>query len=143
MANLGLILKTAGSVVAATVAILNAVKENPHLGESATKAIDKLKSATNSENPRLRFEAKITAIQACADAVEKEFDRADEAAEWRRDAAALRVRGDLAWNANHGKARRRAMREINAETEELLSRMNERLVELTEKSPDALSDEAS
>lgn len=133
MANVRVILKTAGSVLAATVTVLTALKENPQLSEGVSKALEKIKAAMSSRNPRVRFDAKITAIQACADAVEEEFQRTEEAAEWRRAAAALRMRGDLAWDARSGKARRLAMKAANAETEALLEKMNTRLVELAEQ----------
>lgn len=131
MANLGVILKTTGTVLAAAAAVLTALKENPQLADSATKALDKIKSAGRSRNPKERFEAKLAAIDACATAVETEFDRQDEAGRWRREAAALRMRVDLAWEAHRGKRRRRAMAELNDETATLLDHINERLAALT------------
>lgn len=141
MANLGMIIRTAGSVLAASAAILATIKENPQLAEGATKALDKVKSATNSQNPKLRFEAKLAAIDACADAVETNFGNVEEAGNWRREAAALRVRGDLTWNAHQGKERRAAMRGLNEETAQVLARINERLTQLTDSLPRELPDD--
>ena len=42
----------------------------------------------------------------------------------------LRMRGELAWNANIGKARRKAMKALNTETAEVLAQVNERLAAL-------------
>lgn len=141
MANLGTILKTAGSVLAASAAILATLKENPQLTEGATKALDKVKAATNSQNPKLRFEAKLAAIDACADAVEANFGDHEEASKWRREAAALRVRGDLTWHAHHGKQRRKAMRLLNEETTVVLAHINERLTQLTDSLPRELPEQ--
>lgn len=141
MANLGTILKTAGSVLAASAAILATIRENPQLADGATRALDKVKAATNSQNPKLRFEAKLAAIDACADAVEANFGNNEEAARWRREAAALRVRGDLTWHAHHGKQRRKAMRALNEETSVVLAHINERLAQLTDSLPPELPGE--
>lgn len=131
MANAGVILKAAGGVVATTVTILSALRENPQLADGLNKTIDKIKSATNSQNPKLRFEGKVKAIEACADAVDETFPGAPEPEIWRRKAKALQVRGELAWSANHGKARRKAMHALNEETASLLQGVNERLVAMT------------
>ncbi len=141
MANLGTILKTAGSVLAASAAILATLRENPQLTEGATKALNKVKAATDSQNPKLRFEAKLAAIDACADAVEANFGKNEEAGTWRREAAALRVRGDLTWNAHHGKQRRRSMRALNEETSTVLAHINERLAQLTDSLPGLLDEQ--
>lgn len=132
MANLGLILKTAGSVLAATAAVLTALKENPQLSKTATNALGKVRDAARSRNPKERFEAKLTAIDACATAVDTEFGRDAEAQTWRRQAAALRLRADLAWSTHRGKQRRTAMRTLNEETSTLLDQINHRLASLTD-----------
>ena len=49
---------------------------------------------------------------------------------WRRQAQALRVRGELAWHSNTGGHRRKAMKALNAETAEVLSQVNARLIDL-------------
>ena len=135
MANLGVILKTAGSVIAATTAVLAALKENPQLADSATKALDKVKSAANSQNPRRRFDAKLSAIEACADAVAVQFGQQSEAEQWRTEAATLRMRAELAWTGHTGKQRRRRMKALNEETAEVLDRINHRLVEVASAPP--------
>ena len=43
---------------------------------------------------------------------------------------ALRVRGELAWHSNTGGHRRKAMKALNAETAEVLSQVNSRLIAL-------------
>ena len=65
-----------------------------------------------------------------ADAVEQTFPSAAEPAGWRRQAQALRVRGELAWHSNTGGHRRKAMKALNAETAEVLSQVNARLIDL-------------
>ena len=130
MSKLGIFVKAAGGVIATTITLLSALRENPQTADGIDRAVNKLKSATNSENPKLRFDAKISAIEVAADAVEETFPHAVEPEGWRRQAKALRTRGELAWNANTGKARRRAMKAVNAETAELLAVINGRLADL-------------
>lgn len=130
MASASTIIKAATSVLAASAALITAFKDNPQLAGGAKSALDKIKQAANSNNPRVRFEAKLAAIEACADAVEAQFPGATEVTSWRRTAAALRVRGELIWQTE-GRRRRGAMKELTQETTELLSRINERLVQLT------------
>ena len=131
MVNAGTILKAAGGVVAATATLITLLKDNPQLSDGLNSTIDKIKSATNSENPKLRFDGRIKAIETCADAVEESFPELTEPADWRRKASALRMRGELAWNANEGKHRKKAMTALNAETATVLEAVNARLVELT------------
>ncbi|WP_040283555.1 hypothetical protein [Tessaracoccus massiliensis] len=130
MSKIRLIVTTASGVIAATATLLNALRENPQLSESIDGAVGKLRSSMNSENPKLRFEAKLNAIDVAATAVEETFPYATEPSGWRRQAQALRMRGELAWSANTGKARRKGMKALNAETAEVLSQVNERLAEL-------------
>jgi hypothetical protein len=40
------------------------------------------------------------------------------------------VRGELAWHSNTGGHRRKAMKALNAETAEVLSQVNTRLIDL-------------
>lgn len=131
MANLGVIIKTATSVLAASAAVLTLLKDNPELTESASKTLEKVKNATRSRNPKQRLEAKLEAVNTCATAVSTEFGREEEAGRWRREAAALRVRADLTWTAHSGKYRRQAMRELTEETATLLDHVNQRLATLT------------
>ena len=130
MGKVGVFIKTASTILATSVALLTAMRENPQIAEGIDSAIDKLKKATNSQNPKLRFDAKLAAIVAAADAVEQTFPSAAEPAEWRRQAQALRVRGELAWHSNTGGHRRKAMKALNAETAEVLSQVNARLIDL-------------
>lgn len=139
VSKFSIIVKTAGGVIATTAALLTALRENPQIGQSVDSAIGKLKEATNSENPKLRFDAKLGAIDAAANAVEETFPHATEPDGWRRQAKALRMRGELAWTANSGKARRKAMKALNAETTEVLASVNTRLVELQAEGPDAIT----
>lgn len=134
MAKASTLIKTAGGIIGTTVTLLTALRENPQLSEGAKAAIDKVKELSNQENPKLRFDAKIKAIEACADAVEETFDGASEPEQWRERARSLRMRGELAWTANHGKQRRRAMRALNEETADFLEQVNGRLVEMTNES---------
>lgn len=140
MSKFGIIVKTATGVIATTATLLTALRENPQIAKGIDDAVGKLKASANSENPKLRFDAKLGAINVAADAVEAEFPGAREPEGWRRQAQALRVRGELAWSANTGKDRRKAMKALNAETAELLSAINERLATLqqpTEIEPSA------
>ena len=130
MSKFGVIVKTAGGLIATTATLLTALRENPQISKGLDDAFGKLKSSANSENPKLRFDAKLAAINVAADAVDETFPGAKEPEGWRRQAQALRVRGELAWSANTGKARRKAMKALNAETAELLASINERLASL-------------
>lgn len=132
MANVGTIIKAAGGIVAATATLVTLLKDNPQLSDGITSTLDKIKTATNSDNPKLRFDGRIKAIETCADAVEENFPGLPEPEEWRRKAATLRMRGELAWSANEGKHRKKAMTALNAETATVLESVNGRLIELTE-----------
>ncbi len=125
------IIKAATSVLAASAALLTALRENPQLSEGAKSAVGKIRKALTSKNPKVRFEAKLTAIEACADAVEVQYPAAPEVTAWRQMASTLRVRGDLAWHAKQGKERKAALAELNDETTTLLAQINARLAELT------------
>lgn len=138
MANVSTILKAAGAVVATTVTILGALRDSPQLSDGFNATIDKIKSATNSENPKIRFDGKLTAIEACADAVEDNFPDAAEPELWRALTKTLRMRGELAWSANEGGARKKAMKALTVEATEVLSQVNEHLVSLTK--PPTLTD---
>ena len=82
MGKVGVFIKTASTILATSVALLTAMRENPQIAEGIDSAIDKLKKATNSQNPKLRFDAKLAAIVAAADAVEQTFPSAAEPAGW-------------------------------------------------------------
>lgn len=140
MSKFSIFVKAAGGVIATTVALLTALRENPQIGQGVDSAIEKLKAATNSENPKLHFDAKLSAIDAAADAVEETFPGATEPAGWRRQAKGLRMRGELAWNTNKGKARRKAMKALNTETAEVLAGVNNRLIALQSERPSELTD---
>ena len=133
MSKFGVFLKTAGGVVATTITLLTALRENPQIAKGLDDAVDKVKAATNSDNPKLRFDAKLSAINVAADAVDETFPGTAEADGWRRQAQALRVRGELAWGANTGKSRRKAMKALNVETAELLEQINLRLADMQAK----------
>ena len=130
MSKIRVLVTTASGVIAATATLLGALRENPQIAEAVDGAVDRIKKSMNSENPKLRFEAKLHAIDVAADAVEETFPQAVEPNGWRRQAQALRMRGELAWNANIGKARRKAMKALNTETAEVLAQVNERLAAL-------------
>ena len=130
MSKLGILVKTAGGVIATTATLLTALRENPQIARSIDDAVGKLKASANSENPKLRFDAKLNAINVAADAVDETFPGSPEPEGWRRQAQSLRVRGELAWSANTGKHRRTAMKALNAETAELLQQINERLASM-------------
>lgn len=131
MSKVGTIVKAAGGVVAVTATVLSVLKENPQLSQGLNSTIDKIKSATNSDNPKLRFDGRIAAIETCADAVAENFPELPEPEQWRRKASALRMRGELAWNANQGKTRKKAMSALNEETAGVLEAVNARLIDLT------------
>ena len=130
MSKLGTIVKTASGVIATTIALFTALRENPQISAGIDDALAKLKEAARSDKPKTRFEAKLAAIEAAADAVDQTFPDPTDPDGWRRQTRALRVRGDLAWNANTGAPRRRALKALNAETAEILTHVNTRLVEL-------------
>ncbi|MGO1384793.1 MAG: hypothetical protein ACTHWA_03700 [Arachnia sp.] len=131
MVKVGVIIKAATGVVAATATLVSLLKDNPQLTDGFSSTVEKIKSATNSENPKLRFDGRIQAIETCADAVEANFPELTDPAEWRRRASTLRVRGELAWNANQGKSRKKAMTDLNAETARVLEGVNARLAQLS------------
>ncbi len=136
MSKFGVFVKAASGVIATSVALLTLLRENPQIGQGIDAAIEKLKTATNSDNPKLRFDAKIAAIEAAADAVELHFPTSAEPTRWRRQVQGLRMRGELAWNSNTGRAQRRAMKALNAETAEVLSTVNARLLDLQAEHPE-------
>ncbi len=125
-------IKMAASIFAATSALLGAVRDNPQLSQGLSDAGQRLKQVANSRNPKLRLDAKLAAIDASAAALTEHFPEADEPREWQRRAAALRTRADLAWNANRGRDRKRAMSAVNGATNELLEAISARLTELTD-----------
>lgn len=131
MGKVGTIVKATGTVLPAAAALLAAIRDNPALQDSVNSALQRLRTATSAETPKERFADKLKAIEACSDAVADAFPGAAEPAEWRRQVQALRMRGELAWSANHGKDRRKAMQALNAETADLLRGVNERLITLT------------
>ncbi len=133
MGKVGVIIKAATGIVAATATLITVLKENPQFSDGMNSTIDKIKSATNSENPKIRFDGRIRAIETCADAVAENFPGLSEPDEWRRKAAALRMRAELAWNANEGKPRKKAMTALNAETATVLEAVNSRLTALSEQ----------
>lgn len=141
MSKFGIFVKTTTGVIATTAALLTALRENPQIAQGVDEAIEKLKRALNSENPKLRFDAKIQAIITAADAVEATFPDATEPEGWRRQATALRVRGELAWSSTTGGARRKAMKALSAETAEVLAQVNERLLELQSPAQPGIEDE--
>ena len=130
MSKLSLILKTAGGAVATTVTLVTALRENPEIAKSLDGLLGKLKEAAAGDHPKRRFDAKMAAIDTAADAVAQAFPEATEPAGWRRQAQALRVRGELAWSANRGAVRRKVMKSLDAETGELLQQINTRLAAL-------------
>lgn len=131
MPNAATIIKAASSVLAASAALLTALKDNPQVAEGAKTALNKIRSATSSGRPKERFEAKLAAIEACADAVEVLHPESEEAALWRQIANTLRMRGELAWNSLEGGKRKAALKELSEETTTLLAEINARLTELT------------
>lgn len=130
-----MIIKTTGAVVATTVTLVSALRENPQIARSLDELVGKLRAATDANNPKIRFDAKMAAIDTAADAVRLAFPEATEPAGWHRHAQALRVRGELVWGANSGGTRRKAMKSLNAETAELLEQINQRLASLQEPLP--------
>ncbi len=137
MVKVGVIIKAATGIVAATATLVTLLKDNPQLTDGFSSTVEKIKAATNSDNPKLRFDGRIQAIETCADAVSTNFPDLTEPAEWRRKASTLRVRGELAWNSNEGKARKKAMTALNAETASVLEDVNARLAQLTTPAPES------
>ncbi len=131
MGKVGVVIKAATGVVAATTTLVTLLKDNPQLTEGVSATVDKLKAATSSNNPKVRFDGRIQAIETCADAVSENFPELSEPAEWRRKASALRVRGELVWNSQQGRERKKAMAELNEETASLLHNVNARLSQLS------------
>lgn len=132
MANIVPVIKTALKVVTASAAVLKALDDNPRISEKAGDVLAKAKEAAASRSPKRRFEAKMTAIEACAEAAESEFGETERAEQWRKQASALRVRAELMWNAASGKQRRQQMRQINSETTALLDQINQQLMTLSQ-----------
>ncbi len=130
-----MILKTTTAAVATTVTLVSALRENPQIAKSLDDLVGKLQTVTDPNNPKLRFDAKMAAIDTAADAVERAFPEATEPAGWHRHAQALRVRAELVWSANSGGNRRKAMKSLNAETAELLEQINARLTQLQRQLP--------
>ena len=137
MGKVGIIIKAASGVVAATATLLTLLKDNPQLSDGLNSTVDKVRTATNSSNPKMRFDGRINAIEACADAVSENFPDLGEPEKWHRKASALRMRGELAWSANRGKDRKKAMTALNEEVATVLRDVNERLADLTSTDTDA------
>lgn len=131
MGKASTIIKTTSAVVATTVTLLTALREHPQITQGVDTALAKLKSATRGDHPKTRYDDKLAAIEACALAVEENFSETPEPAVWRVQVKALRIRGELAWSANSGSARRKAMKALTAEATELLAKVNERLLALS------------
>lgn len=141
MGKFGIFVKTATGVIATTAALLSALRDNPQVSRGIDEAVAKLKQAADSQNPKLRFDAKLQAIDTAADAVTASFPRADDAEGWHRQAQALRVRGELAWNSQSGGRRRKAMKALNSETAEILAQVNARLQQLQAEHPTTLPEQ--
>ncbi len=130
MSRVGVFLKAATGAIATTVTLVTALRENPEIAKSLDGLVTRVKETTDGDNPKRRFDTKMAAINTAADAVELAFPEATEPAGWRRQAQALRARGELIWGANAGATRRKAMKSLDAEVTELLDRINERLAQL-------------
>lgn len=135
MGKFSAFVKMAGSIVATTAALLTALRDNPAVKEGVDSAAGKLKAAAQSKNPKFKLDAKIEAIEAAAKAVDATYPGATEPEGWTRQAKALHMRADLAWNGHDGKARRKAMKALTAETLEVLDGVNTRLHELQSGRP--------
>ncbi|WP_297749834.1 hypothetical protein [uncultured Tessaracoccus sp.] len=131
MANPVPVIKAATSALAASAALLAALKDAPKITEAAKATVDNIKSALRNKSAKVRFDAKIDAIEACADAVDEVFPGTEDARVWRQKAASLRMRGQLAWASRRGSQRRAAMRQLDEETADLLATINERLAMLS------------
>lgn len=135
MANPVPVIKAATSALAASAALLAALKDAPKVTEAAKATVDNIKSALRNKSAKVRFDAKIDAIEACADAVDEAFPGTEDAKVWRQKAASLRMRGQLAWASRRGSQRRAAMRQLDDETATLLTTINERLAMLSPDLP--------
>lgn len=135
MANPVPVIKAATSALAASAALLAALKDAPKITEAAKATVDNIKSALRNKSAKVRFDAKIDAIEACADAVDEAFPGTEDAKVWRQKAASLRMRGQLAWASRRGSQRRVAMRQLDEETAALLATINERLAMLSPDLP--------
>lgn len=135
MANPVPVIKAATSALAASAALLAALKDAPKVTEAAKATLDNIKSALRNKSAKVRFDAKIDAIEACADAVDEAFPGTEDAKVWRQKAASLRMRGQLAWASRRGSQRRAAMRQLDNETAALLATINERLAMLSPDLP--------
>lgn len=135
MSKVSVFIKTAGGVIATTVTLVTALRENPQIAKSLDDLVGKIKQGADGSNPKRRFDTKLAAITTAADAVGLAFPEAVEPAGWRRQAEALRARGELVWGANSGGTRRKAMKALDAEVTELLTGINERLSQLQRALP--------
>lgn len=135
MANPLPVIKAATSALAASAALLAALKDAPKVTDAAKTTVDNIKSALRNRSAKVRFDAKIDAIEACADAVDEAFPGTEDAKVWRQKAASLRMRGELAWASRRGSQRRAAMRQLDDETAALLTTINERLTMLSPDLP--------
>lgn len=135
MSKAGVFFKAAGGVIATTVTLVTALRENPEIAKGLDGLVAKIKETTDGGTPKRRFDTKMAAINTAADAVELAFPEAAEPAGWRRQAQALRARGELVWGANEGGTRRKGMKAIDGEVTELLNQINSRLSELQRALP--------
>ncbi len=130
MSKVANVIKLASTAVATTATLLAVIRDNPQLQAGVEAALKRVKEATDQERPRLRLAAKLEAINAAAQAVEELDPGSPAPATWRHQAGALRVRGDLAWHATSGRARRRTMKQLSEETGDLLAQVNQHLAAL-------------
>lgn len=140
MANPLSFIKKATTVLTATATLFAMLRENLEIKHSLDSTIAKLKQAANSRSAKVRFDAKLLAIEAAADTAEKQFGATEQAADWRRAAAALRTRGELIWHANEGKQRRQGMKALMSETTALLDRINHELTNMSSLTQKAIGD---
>lgn len=124
-------IKAAGAAVATIATISATLRDNPQIGSQVSKAFDRVRQTTTSRSPKQRFDARLDAVEACADAVDEAFPDNQETREWRRRVKGLRVRGELLWSSIKGRERRTKLKELDAEAVELLSRVQERLVSMS------------
>lgn len=129
----GPMLRKLGPALAAAMALVKAAQENPHLREGLQEATDKARHAVASRTQIQRLHTKLDAVDQCADLVATNFAHSSATVEaWRRQVRTIRTRADLAWQGHTGTRRRKLMKPLLAEADDLLTEVSAQLEKLSE-----------
>lgn len=141
MAKAADIVKKVGPVViTAALALLKTARDNPEIKQAIDNAADKARKALGARGFRQRIEAKLEAVDVSADTIESGFPKwSGDVASWRTKVRAIRARLELAEAGAHGKQRKKMLKPLLAEADDLLVEVNDRLTQINMPSGGASS----